>query len=110
MSRGLGNRQKAILAALRPGKALELRDLCETDNEYRALTRAARMLADAGQVRIVKGGRGLAVELCSEPSRRHDDVSPSDRALGIETVEESEAVRASEWYQRVYCGKRQSRA
>jgi len=89
------------LAALRPGRAIDLHELMPedyTDGLYRSTLRAARRLADAGEVVIVSGSWGTAVRRASGP--RPDD----DR--GVETVQDAGAVEGRGWYQRVYAGRR----
>lgn len=63
MCKGLGKRQKAILAALADGATVPVRTLAgesPTPAEYGATLRAAHRLADAGKVRLV-WGNGLSV-------------------------------------------------
>lgn len=65
MCKGLGSRQRAILAALADGKARPVRELAgPTPAEYNSTLRAARSLAKAGRVRMV-WGNGLSVKLPS---------------------------------------------
>jgi len=95
MSKGFGARQRAILSRLRPGETLELRDLAGSKSEYKSTIRAARGLADAGQVRIVNGARGLAVALPGS-ERRGADPEPV-------------ASRSGDWRAWVYGGARRPR-
>ena len=68
MSKGLGVRQRAILdalAALRPGRAIDLHDLMPenyTDAQYRSTLHAAKTLADAGKVVLVSGSAEISAD------------------------------------------------
>lgn len=98
MCKGLGRRQRAILDALaemRPGRAIDLHDLMPedyTDGEYRSTLRAARKLADAGNVALVSGSWGAAVRL---KAAEHRQEPPAEDAGAV-----------PEWYCRVYGGAR----
>mgnify|MGYP001032571723 CR=1 FL=1 len=107
MSKGFGARQRAILSRLRPGETLELRDLAGSKSEYKSTIRAARGLADAGQVRIVNGARGLAVAL---PGGQVSKLDTSTGADGKERPRRHGNPGASgDWRAWVYGGVRRPR-